>query len=256
MKKSLIVIGTIGILLVCQWAISIVPVIASPIEGFSQKVGDSCTWEITIFKPHPLNFETVNGSRWKMVVNETVQGTWPVLNDTWVYNVLRLNLSKNTPANRTWNFIGVISSTKYCQNLSDGIYDEYTEPWVVPPREITANVTALYTFLSPETFNLKNSTWTSGPNGYDGIGEGWNGSAVGDLNQNKLAIKFATDGWLEYFRIYNGTGSGWELILSMDCIDCVNEQQIPGFGIQFAVLPILLFGIIMIFRESRKKKFT
>jgi len=62
--------------------------------------------------------------------------------------------------------------------------------------------------------------------------EGYNGFWAGSFNQTKLSLKFALDGYLLYWRIYNGTGSNWSLIYSLEMIPGL-EALTPQVGDEF-----------------------
>ncbi|OLS14960.1 MAG: hypothetical protein RBG13Loki_1402 [Promethearchaeota archaeon CR_4] len=159
-------------------------------DSFSQEVGDSYVWELM----HNQSAYTVyeRGMRFKVVVN--------VLNISDDYGVLRdsiyVNVSRNTPSNRTWDQYYVDYPLVFYNSTYGLIVTDIIHPTFIPHNESAVNKT-YYSFFSESPFNY-NYKWTSGPHGYDGTAEGWTGNGTGELNELKMSFKFNGEGVIEF----------------------------------------------------------
>jgi len=205
-------------------------------DSFSQKVNDEAIWEVKTFiasKYIPIAMKV--GDQVKAIIIAANKTKLSVLCDClWVreYN--------NSVTNRTWQLL--MPTTLITIYNSTYGWDYLVMPMFIPHNQTCVNST-LHTYLAG-----MNYTWTSGPNGYDGTMAAWKGTATGQLGMLKYEMKFNANGILQYFKEYNGTGSGWTLICD---IELMGAPGIPGF-IAFPLIFIL--SIFVAFQILRAKK--
>jgi len=190
------------------------PVAATPSAGlasdsFSQEAGDCYIWEYMLNLNMTAYIQT--GSREKIdvtVVNSTPSG--PVSLDA-VYGTI----STYTPLSGVWSPSSPEMPMMMYFSYMGFVFALGMYPNIMPHNQVAINKTlaenSSFYFGFGTTF-VWNKT-TSGPNGYDGTYELWNGSAdgTGALYEKKVSLKYNAEGVCEFLRWYNGTGTDWEL---------------------------------------------
>jgi len=207
-------------------------------DSFSQKVNDEYIWELKALPPgESVLFLQKVGDQLKIIItaaNKTKSG--PVLYDTlwgsW-YN--------NSATNRTWQ-LWLTTTIITFYNSTYGWLLLFAWPLFIPH-----NVTAVNSTLYDGLGMGNNYTWTSGPHGYDGTVTAWTGPATGKLGMPKYQFQFNANGVMQYWKIYNGTGSGWTLIFDLELLG----GGIPGF---LASPLLLILSIFVAFQLLRTKK--
>jgi len=207
-------------------------------DSFSQKVNDEAILEAKVYTVSvhiPISFKVGDQFKWVIMATNKTMLVSTLFDSLWVaiYN--------NSAANRTWQLImptslmTIYNSTKY--------WNFAYLPIFIPHNQTAVNWTLYIMFGTGNNY-----TWTSGPNGYDGTMTAWEGPATGALGKAKIEARFNANGVLQYWKEYNGTGSGWTLTVDLELLG----GGIPGF-LAFPLLLILsIFVAFQIFRTKKK----
>ncbi len=193
-------------------------------DSFSQQVGEEYVWEVKA-EGYTTNPQIDSlGDQLKIEISITNTSSSPCCGVGG--DALYGHMYNNSVANRTWErFMTNFYLAVY--NQSAGFFHEMAK-FFFPHNETVLNLYFENVFTFKWDFQTYN--WTSGPTGYDGLARGYNGSSIGDLGQPMREYKIDTTGALEFYRVYNGTGSSWNMIYSLELIDFqAAPKNIPGF---------------------------
>lgn len=219
----LVLVGLISVSLV-----SSMPVIAFASDSFAQKTGEEYIWEVTTYVQGASVHESLEkvGNQLKIVIVET--------NTTYIgpchyWDCLWIEFYNSTPSNTVWTLLFALDFWFYYNNSLG--FEMKVEPFFIPRNETAVNA-------SLAAYGYAHNEWTSGPHGYDGSYIGYDGNATGDLGAEKMAFDFISPGIMKYLEMYNGTGSGWDLVFRME----YQGGGIPGF-LMNAVILALSFSV-------------
>lgn len=222
------------------WLISFAstPIMAFSSDSFSQQVGEEYVWEIKTITPG-ITFlwpDAAVGDQLKVQVTTTNTSLY----DSKLCDIVWGIAYNYSASNRTWNLVTESEVALGAYNKSYGIVGATEFLFFIPHNEsaiedVIANINAHY-------------QWTSGPNGYDGIGESWENdvSVPGSI---KVRYQFNSGGVLQDLKAYNATGSTWDLTFHMEL---QLPAQVPGFSLGITIFMIsLVIALISVIQYRR-----
>jgi len=209
-------------------------------DSFAQKTGDEYIWKVTNANASQGYYCIVSdlGDQYRIQIttaNQTTKGS--ILYDS-LYGLHAIKLFNDlvwTPINTKEELlIGYNGLQNVTHTLIGG------GMYIVPRNETVIS----HMFYAGMQYDYEHFQWDSGPHGYDGKAIGYDGSPFGDLGKAKTVIKYDVNGTIEYMRDYNGTGSSWKLVWSLDIqwappSEGPNGDSIPAF-LFFSILAVIM----------------
>jgi hypothetical protein len=220
---------------------STTPAIAFAPHSFSQKAGNAFIWEIKQLKDvGEFIWENPQlGDRFKLVI--TAATSTPI--GPYLVDTLLGKFYNNSAANRTWT----LSTGETLIGLYHSSLGWETNPdlTLIAPH----NATAVEDYFKKLDEDERSSTWTPGPNGYDGIGTVWDYD-VTVLNSTKREYQYNRQGVAQIMKIYNATGTSWDQVLLAELIE-VEGEGVPGFLVTSAIFTLGLCVALYALRLKR-----
>ncbi len=237
-KKQLALVMLVG-LVSCSMMASI-SVMGFASDSFAQKTGDEYIWEVTTYVEGAAVDESLKGVgiQWKAVI---VEANTTYIGPCHWWDCLWIAFYNNSPSNPEWT-LRFPTDLRFNYNNSLG-YNLGLEPVFIPRNE-TAVVQAFNDDYSSSTV-----VWTSGPHGYDGIFNLYDGNGTGDPGESREKYEFNSAGVAIYIEFYNGTGSGWDLTFQMDL-----QEKSPISGFLLNAIFVTLSFFIAIYAVDRLMK--
>ena len=225
------------------------PVFAFTGDSFSQKVGDGFIWEVKIADAVVVSQEIASvGDRLKIEITVAESNREDCCGH--IGDVLYGNMYNNSLTDRTWTAFQ-IDYFLAVYNRSTGYYGNSGQ-FYIPHNETVVNSTMYDTFTSEWSYQTYN--WTSGSHEYNGLAYGFNGSVTGDINESKKELAYNVDGVLQYYKIYNGTGSDWDLIYHIELIDSYSTWDPIPLIIIISSVTIGCIGLYLFWDYKKKSK--
>lgn len=222
----------------CIFCLLSAPTYAFSSDSFSQKEGDTLIWNITVNDGYSMPLQA--GDQLKFVVTKTNTTSVNGLSYDAVF-VLLYNSSDN---GQTWT---LLTPTEQNIGLYNGTHFVSESYYIVPH-----NATAIKININSEWAYFEHVSWYDGPHGYDGIIIARDGSIIGDLGKERRVMEFNSDGVLQKFTIYNGTGSGWKTIFNMELSSLTG---IPGYNLLPVVFGLAAITISYLLISNNKEKY-
>ena len=233
MKFNRKILLLMGLLLFSLNFFATVPSAAFSSDSFSQDTFDSFTWQFT----SPLSmsyFCFSDGDLMRVAFVATITEDYY----GFLYDTLYLYYYNQSAGNSGWTAIIFDETARYNGTVYVPPGFGYALMPILIPHNATAVVTGLDNWYDSHT-SYDNSSWIAGPNGYDGTYSAWEGLALGEFGKYREEFKFNSEGVMESYRGYMGTGSGWALLMKFD----LQAEGIPGFS---GYITLLTFGITLI----------
>lgn len=227
-----------GFLLYCFFAtVIMLPVnIALNPLSFTQKVGDILLYDVI------KGDDTGIGFGWGL--NNGTTG------DQFKFEITSINLTMDTieDIDNVWGviykydvetniwYIDYVESSHCTYGLLGGyLFDSW--PFVLPH-----NATAVSLF-----FSISNG-WNEWTGGYYGIAKQWDGSGNGDLGESMMVYEFNSNGEMSTFELWNGTGSGWDLLYKI----ALHEAETTWIIILIVLFPLIGLGLAALILYRRR----
>ena len=238
-KKQLVLVMLVS-LISCSMVASL-PVIAFASDSFAQKTGDEYIWEVTTYVEGASVVGPLKGlgNQLKAVI---VKANTTYIGPGHWWDCLWVAFYTNTLANPEWT---LLSPTRlfFRYNNSLGYFQDF-DPLFIPRNE-----TAVFQFYN-KSYGPPHINWTSGPHGYDGTLEIYEGNGTGSPDESRTRYQFNSAGVAINLELYNGTGSGWDFMFRME----LQENPIPGFLFNAVIASFSsLVAIYAVARQIRRK---
>lgn len=235
-KKQLVLVILVS-LISCSMVAN-PPVTAFASDSFAQNTGDEYIWEVTTYVEGASVGVALQGvgNQLKAVI---VEANTTYIGPCHWWDCLWIAFYTNTPSNPEW-IVFYSTALVFRYNNSLGFVPQF-EPLFIPRNE-----TAVFQAYNHST----HIDWTSGPLGYDGTLEIYEGNGTGYPDESRTKYQFNSAGVATYLELYNGTGSGWDFMFRME----LQENPISGFLLSAVIATFsCLIAIYAVTRQMRRK---
>jgi hypothetical protein len=222
-RKIKLLLVLVVVAVVC---VALIVVFAFPLgqsftrDSFKQQADDEYVYVVTFSTNPDLNIPLKQSILYPSAtavgdeIRIQIQKANTTLLSTKNYDTLYGRLQNSSVSSSTWDSVTSDSTLLAAYNPTAGCLISEGSPFIVPRNFTAANAT-IFQMLTTY-WNFTSAQSEMGPDYFKW--EGYNGFWGGSFNQTKLSLKFALEGYLLYWRIYNGTESGWSLIYSLEMI--------------------------------------